>query len=762
MSPRSPLGLPVSLAGLMLLPLLLLSPAAQAPGEELPRGSRPDAGNRKDAPPPAGVLVGRVIDAETKEPIAWATVAITDIHRGDITHGDGGFHLYDLPAGRYSLKVTHLGYQSVVQQVAVGDGDTTVLTIQLTPTPIQGQEVVVSSDRDAGEKRSYEPTEVLSGTKLQQQLGRTLAETLGSEAGVAQQSMGPAPARPVVRGFGGDRLLILQDGERTGDLSATSADHAVTVDPLTAERVEIVQGPASLLYSSNALGGVINVVGERIASSLPDRAHGTASLQGESVNTGYTGGLSLSLPAGPLAVQAEGSARRASDISTPAGELRNTDVATYSGSLGASLIGSWGYAGLGASTYSTDYGVPGGFTGAHRNGVRIELERSRGEARAELLQGKSLLRRLELHAGYTRYHHKEIESNGSVGTEYGVLTGEASATLHHGTLGPFARGAAGIWGEFRDFAAGGGAFIPNTTETNLAGFLYEELPAGDFTVQGALRFDLRVTDPATTGPSAIGEIRKRTFANVSGSASLLYDIGAGLRAGVTVMRSFRPPTIEELLSRGPHLASYSFEVGNPSLDEELGLGTELSLRYNGERGHAGIALFRNALANYIYPRNTGDTSFRLPLPIYQYTGNDAVIEGGELSGEYEVLQGLVAGGTMSYVRGTLRDNGRPLPSIPPLNGRLNLRYRSGPLTLGAAARGAAAQERLGEFEEPTAGYLVYDAFGQYQLSGTSLLHTVVLTLENLADTEYRMHLSRVKSIMPEPGRNLKILYRMYF
>ncbi len=712
-------------------------------------------------PPAGGALVGQVIDAETQLPIGWATVVITDLKRGEVCHGDGSFHLYDIPTGRYSLRVSHLGYQTVVQPVTIRQNDTTHLTIMLASTPLQGEGAVVYSERDAG-TQSYKPTETLSGAKLQQRLGRTLAETLGAEAGISQQSMGPAPARPVIRGFGGDRLLILQDGERIGDLSATSPDHAVTVDPLAAERVEIVQGPASLLYSSNALGGVINVIGDRIASNLPDRIHGTASAQGETVNKGYSGGLSLSLPAGPLAFQIEATGRNSSDISTPDGMLRNTDAATYNGSVGTSLVGSWGFAGIGASTYATDYGIPGGFAGAHASGVRIQLDRSRLEGRTELIQSGSLLRKVELHASYSRYHHKEIESNGSVGTEYGVLTSEGSATLHHGELGVLGRGAIGVRGEYRDFAAGGGAFIPKTTESNAAAYIYEEIPIGDLILQGAIRFDLRVTTPERTGPSSIGQIRARTFADVSGSASLLYTISSELQAGFTVMRSFRPPTIEELFSRGPHLASYSFEVGNPDLNKELGFGTELTLRYNGTRGHASIALFRNLLSNYVYPRNTGDTSFRLPLPVYQYTGNDAVMEGAEVSGEYELLKGIVAGATASYVRGTLSEPGTPLPMIPPLSARIALRYQNGPLSIGIATRGTTRQDRLGDFEEPTAGSIIYDAFGQYQLATPSLLHTVVLSAENLSNAEYRMHLSRVKSIMPEPGLNVKLLYKLFF
>lgn len=726
---------------------LLLSPArSHAAGDEEPY-------------PASGSLVGNVIDNETKEPVGWVTLLLVEIRCGEISHADGSFHFHDVPPGRYSLRVSHLGYQTLVREITISDGDTAAMMIELAPTPLQGQPAVVVSERN---KQSYTPAEVLSGTKLQQRLGRTLAETIGSEAGVSQQSMGPAPARPVVRGLGGDRLLILQDGDRTGDLSASSSDHAVTVDPLTAERVEIVQGPASLLYSSHALGGIINVVRDAIAPTLPDRPHGIASLQAETVNNGYSAGLSFALPTGPLALQIEGSWRVGSDMTTPGGDLRNTDIGAYNGSAGVSLVDSWGHVGIGASTYSTEYGVPGGFVGAHPNGVRVEMDRKRVETRAEILSGESLVRRVELHAGYTRYHHRELESNGIVGAEYGVLTGEARATIHHGEVGPFERGAIGAWGEHRDFAAGAATSIPRTAESNLAAFLYEELQLDRVRLRAGIRTELRLLKPETIGPSRIGTIRDRSFAGIAGSASMLYPLDSGLNAEFTVMRSFRAPTLEELYSQGPHLASYSFETGNPDLKPETGLGMELSLRYNGERGHARASFFRNSIIGYIYPLNTGDTSFSTQLPIYQHTGNDVVMQGVELSGELELLEGIVAGTTLSQVRGTLAGTENSLPAMPPFNGRIDLRYRSGPFTVGATARGATAQNELGEFEERTAGYVVYDAFVQYQYITADMLHTAVLTLENAVDTEYRMHLSRVKAIMPEPGRNLKLLYRLYF
>jgi iron complex outermembrane recepter protein len=711
-------------------------------------------------PPPSSSLTGTVLDAETREPIGWATVAVVELKRAERTHRDGTFHLIGIPSGRYTLRVTYLGYETVNIPVSLPLDDSVDVVVELRSTALASQTVVVTAERERTAE-PYRPDEVISGAVLQQRLGRTLAETIGGEAGISQRTMGPAAARPVVRGLGGDRLQLLEDGVATGDLSSTSSDHAVAIDPLNAERIEIVQGPQSLLYTSNALGGVVNVVRNRIAGTQPDRVHGIVSLQGESVNTGYTGGLSAAMPLGPIALQLDGSGRRAADITTPAGALGNTDYSSYNGSVGLSHIGTWGVAGAAVGVLHTEYGIPGGFAGAHAEGVRIEMERQFAEGSFEVLPQGSDIRRVEVRGSASRYRHQELEMTGDVGTEYGLLSGEVTALAHHDTLGPFARGSIGAHFDARNLVANG-VNIPPSDERTIAVVAYEEAPLDRWTFRGAARVDHRTVTPDRERTSTIGVISERAFTGVSGSLGVLYNTSPSMQLGITAIRSFRTPTIDELFSEGPHLASYSYEVGNPALDAETGLGLEASARYADDRGHLAVALFRNDIDGYIYPRNTGDTSFRLRLPIYQQTGAHVVMMGVDASAEWELLDRLVLSGSIGYVLGDLVDEDRPLPMIPPLAGRLGLRYAWKALTVGASVRGASAQERIGDFEEPTAGYVVADLSAQFQYVWGSFLHTFALSIDNIADTEYRSHLSRTKSIMPEPGRNARLLYRVFF
>ncbi|MDX1639981.1 MAG: TonB-dependent receptor, partial [Balneolaceae bacterium] len=239
--------------------------------------------------------------------------------------------------------------------------------------------------------------------------------------------------------------------------------------------------------------------------------------------------------------------------------------------------------------------------------------------------------------------------------------------------------------------------------------------------------------------------------------------------------SFRAPSQEELYSEGPHLASYSFEIGNPDLTPERGLGKELFLRYRGNAISAEVTGFHNGFSNYIYPRNTGRASIRFPsLNEYQFIGADAELYGFELSGEWQFQPGLAVTGSASYTLGRRKrteeeqaltgsgDSYRSLPMIPPLKGNLGLKYGGSTYQGGFRLRWATEQNRTGEFETPTAGFMVFDLFGQYRFQKGNILHTLSLNIENLLDDTYRSHLSRIKELVPEPGRNVSLLYRIYF
>lgn len=739
--------------------------------------------------PASASIEGRVTDAESGQPVAGVAVHVEDPRRHELTHADGVFHLLQLPPGRYTVVFEGLGYQTITREVALAVGQAAALDVALEPAAIELEGLVITATvAGRSAEDALRPTTVVAGRDLQRQLDGTIAGTLETEAGVAVASMGPAPARPVIRGLGGDRVLILEDGERVGDVSAGSADHAVAVDPIDAERIEVVRGPAALFYGSNALGGVVNVITEEIPTTLPDRLRGGATLQGRSVNEAMAGEASLANAFGSLSFRGSASLRDAGTLATPLGDVPNTDLRTWGASGGAAWVNGWGHIGGAARVYDTEYGIPPDSVAGHPAGVRIVMDRWAGRGQLHWTRGAGPFEHLELDAKLTRLDHEEREAGGEVGTRFGLNTNAAELVGRHGAFGPFARGAIGLRGQRNDYGADRGrGEILSVDEWSSALYALEELESGPFQLQVGGRFDYAAIEP-TRGPDEVAGVplRSRTFGNVTGSVSALYELLPQAQLGVSASRAFRTPSSDELYSEGPHLASYTFEVGNPELDAEVGHGADLFLRMGGDRLRGEVAGFYNRIDGFVHPLNTGD--IRSGLFVYRATNTDASFAGGEASLAWTPFRRVVLEGSASYVRGQNEDLDEPLPFIPPLNGSLALRYERTRWFVQAGWKGSGSQERVpsrpelpagspgycdetggapgcrpvpGEFVE-TDGYSLFNAAGGFRAEVGGAIHSLTLSVENIGDAEYRNHLSRLKELLPEQGRSLNLVYRVGF
>jgi len=709
---------------------------------------------------PTTLLVGSVTDHATGEPIPFVQLLLEELRRTATTDGKGIFGFPNVPIGTYTLKTFRVGYQPLEQKIQINNQDTVRISIRLTTSGNNLGEVEILGD--AGNKLEKAALAV-DGATLRQNLSGTIAETLLGTAGMAMRAMGPAPARPVLRGMGGDRLTILEDGGRTGDLSASSADHAVVIEPLNAERIEVLRGPIALAYSANALGGVINVIRNFIPTHQPEDLHVAASIQGESVNRSLSAGYMVGAPIGKFALHTDGSFRAAQDLHTPSGVLNNTDLKTFNASLGLSAVRNWGHVGAAYSHYNSQYGIPGGFVGAHPLGVRISLYRNHIEAASEFVpQNKQHLTNIAIKSNFTYYFHQEFEASGAIGMEFQTQELHTRIDAQTKSVGPFGRGKAGISALFRQYNVGGLVFSPNAKEVASNGYVFQEAAFGKWTTSIGFRYDARTAIPEKETQTRIGFIRKRNFGGVSASASVNSQLNKRLSTALTLSRSVRMPALEELFTEGPHLAAYSYDTGNPDLITEKGIGAEWHTRYRTTHTEAQFSLFRNRIPSYIYLANTGKVNNRTLLPVYQFSRGDAVIQGFEAVVHQSLFAGLAAEATLSFVSGTLVETQRPLPQIPPLNGRGAIQYRTGNLLLSGGVKFAAQQNRLGEFEEVTEGYIVPNIAAQYHLTTGKTLHTFNLSINNLTNTTYRDHLSRVRSIMPEPGFNVKLLYRVYW
>jgi iron complex outermembrane receptor protein len=312
--------------------------------------------------------------------------------------------------------------------------------------------------------------------------------------------------------------------------------------------------------------------------------------------------------------------------------------------------------------------------------------------------------------------------------------------------------------------SGGLTFTPAAIQNSYAAFFYHELVLGRLTVNAAVRYDLRYINPASNKLSAtVGQIRDRNLRGWSGACGSRIRIYDGLSAGLNLMHSFRPPTIEELFSEGPHLAAYSYEVGNAALQAENGNGGEVFTEYKTERGHIHLSVYQNSFANYIFPVSTGRKSWRrADLYVYRFTGQPARFRGFEAVSALQLNHTVALNATLNYVEGMLTDSSQFLPQIPPLEGKLGLSGAWDTFSVRSDLRMAARQDHTGRFEEPTAAFAVIDLSAQYALTSGPLLHTLNLRVDNLLDSVYRKHLNRIKEVMPEAGRNIRLLYRIYF
>ncbi len=722
-------------------------------------------------------LSGQILDAETGDPVAYAYLHMEEINRTATSDREGRFELNNLPQGTYSLFIHRIGYTDQKRTIHADPDDPADLEIILQPSTLSGRTIeIVGRPGELRGSHLEDASITVLGMELRKNLGTTLSETLSSQPGFAQRSMGAAPSRPVIRGLGDSRVLILQDGERTGDVSYTSADHAVTIDPITANEIEIARGPAALAYGSNAIGGVINVVRDQIPTSRRSNMTGGVSLQGSSVNNGISGSGNVKMPlSDDFMLNLDLNGRYGQNYSTPSGKLDNSFLQSTNSAAAMSYIRPWGYTGVAFTAYLSNYGIPPDPEGGHPAGVDIDMSRFQVDSRSEFIFEDRFLNNMEAQFSYRYYNHREYETETIVGTEYTANTVNATLKARHKGFGILNEGTIGIWGEFQDYFVYD-RFNLDANSYSASAFVIQRADPGNFQLDLGLRLDANAAHPARERPEArIGHIRQRTYLGLASSASLVYDFGRGFQGGGTIMHSFRPPTLDELYSEGPHIAAYSFEIGNPDLEPERGLGTELYLRHKSSRSVIRTSLFRNSFSNYIYPRNTGRPNIIFPdLNDYQYVAVEALMYGFEAAAEVRLTGSFSVDGMIGYTIGERKvDDGEsessgidgsttPLPMIPPLSASVGATWAPGLLSIGSRLRYSAAQDRLGEFETMTDAFTIWDVHAQYRFTHAGLLHTVALRIDNLLNEEYFNHLSRIKELFPEPGRNFNVLYRVYF
>lgn len=645
------------------------------------------------------------------------------------------------------------------------------------------------------------PETALQGLKLQEDLRGNVPDTVARVPGVWAAYNGPGATRLTIRGLGGDRVRMLDDGYHVGDLYWSASDHGVMVEPLTAHRMEVVRGPATLVYGGNALGGVVNVVTDQIPKPT-DTTWANVGLQAESASLGIAQGGTVVAPLGPFALRLEESVRRSDDVQTAAGPIPNTQVQALGGGVGLGWHPDWGVVGAALRYYQNHYGVPGEFAGelipgGHPGGAGIEARRINARLQASYLPTTSQqLERLEWGASLTRYRHDEVEGvidgRRALGAAFELDTLQTRIVARHKlfTGGPLGvvRGAAGLSATAQDLLAGGNSpGVRSGTDWGLAGFVFERLDLGDLSFHAGLRYEHRRLAPLSTAPIRVQTaertidkaVHPRNFNLLSGSLAALWQFAEGWTLGSTVARSARAPNLQELYSDGPHLADFSFDIGTPGLPTEVGTGVDLFVLAEKDGLILEATGFVNHVGNYVLYAPTLETLrvFRegarpRATPVFEAQAVDALFVGVEGKLQLPIAWGLSFNAMLSYVWAENRDDGAPLPYIPPLGWELELRYEqggffatgrvSGALRQGRVPRPTATGDGLEQPQTPTAGYALAHASAGWRGYWLDLTHTISLRGFNLTNRVWRNHLSRIKDVAPQMGLNLALTYQLLY
>ena len=709
-------------------------------------------------------LRGLVVDSETNQSIPLVTIEIVESGRMTITSDSGYFFFNKLQDGDYSLKLIHLSYKEKLIKLKFNSINNKLIIIYLEPKQIEISTVTVS---DFDEVKSYddllELSNTLKGKELTKELGFTLAATLKNETGLSIRSMGSAPSRPIIRGLGSDRIIISEDGNKATDLSATSPDHAVTIEPFSSEKVEIIRGPKVLTKTSTSIGGLINIIKHEIPISIHEKTYGTAGSYFESMNHAFLTSLQAEIPFTPFSSKIELSKSSSNNVHSAEGELKNSNANNYNLSAGLSYFFHNNMVGFSVREYSLEYGIPGGFIGAHPFGADIKLFRQQANARLKLNFHNFFYDSFEFNYSLVKYRHQEFEHSGRIGSEFRIINNLARVELSHKNRNIFSEGILGFSFENRDFNVGGFVFTSPSLSYNYSLYALETVKFNKLIIELSVRLSHDIIKPYQEKLNTkIGDIRRRVFTNYSTAAAFIYQVTKVVHVGINISKSSRVPTIEELYSEGPHLAAYSYEVGNPDLKSESGWSGDLFVYHKFTKLYYNFNFFYYSFDKFIIPRNNGEINYSTFLPIYETVGLPARLFGFESQIEWNFWEDFYLTNNFNYTIGEFSNTKKPLPQIPPTKGFISLEYRNDIFLIGIKGDFAFSQKQVDNFETKTSGFLIFNAFANYTFDAFRNIHSVSLQLENLTNKIYRNHLSRIKVIMPEPGFNARIIYKLYF
>lgn len=713
----------------------------------------------------SGSISGRVSYTEDRTPLHNVSVQIVQLRRAVETDADGNYKFENLPAGRYTILAQTDGFAALSKTVVFTAGANAVVDFSLQIGGVSEQVTVTASGAEQSTFDAFQSVVAVGANEIAQRNPTSIGEVLEREPGVAKRSFGPGTARPVIRGFDGDRVLVLQNGVRVGSIGSGSGDHGEPIDPLSVQRLEVVKGPATLLYGSSAIGGVVNAVGNEDDDRHPG-FRGAFTALGSPNNKQAGAGGNLEYGYKNFLVFGNGSAQRAGDYFTPLGRIPNSASRSTNGLFGAGYFADKGFVRASYNYYTSRYGVPfAGFieSGFENNDEEIDLKLRRYNARvnAGFREINSFVTSGNFKIDFTDYRHNEI-ADAVAGTQFDNDTFSYRGVFEQKRYGKLT-GRFGFEGFNRDFLnTGEELLVDGAVKQNMfSAFGLQELNFGRVSFEFGARVeknDFRAAEP---------DFLDRDFTGVSGAAGVRVRLWEGGAFVANYSNSYRAPALEELYNNGPHVGTISFEVGNQFLTRERSNGIDFGLRHASNRFRFDASAYYYRLKDFIYfafadEDGDGVIDREDGLPLAFFAQGDSRYVGAEVNFDADINRYANFFFTADFVRAKLTSEDLNLPRIPPSRARLgfDLRYKN--LSVRPEAVFAGAQNRLYPNETRTAGYGLFNVGASYIVGTDHFAHVFGASVFNLFDKEYRNHLSFIKDFAPEIGRGARFNYTIRF
>ena len=703
-----------------------------------------------------GKITGTVRLGNEDSVLHQVSVKIVELKRTAVTGTNGSYEFANVPPGRYTIIAHQEGFADSTQKVDVAGGTTVTVDFRLVISGLKESVTVTASGSEQSTFEAIETVSTVNSSQITERAAVGLGDVLSNEAGVAKRSSGPGTSRPVIRGFDGDRVMVSNDGVSVGSLASQSGDHSEPVDTLAVERIEVVKGPATLLYGSNAIGGVVNAISGHDEESHPGFRGYLSGIGGTNNSQGAASG-GLEYGAGRWMFWGNGSTQRTGDYKAGGnfGTVENTFTRNAAGNAGFGYFAKKAFFNANYSYYQNRYGIPLDFREADPEERSIRMHRGDVKFNFGYNDTDWFVTGIKFTVDISRYQHQEL-ADGSVGTTFRNSVDSYRGMFEQRQVGKLT-GRFGFAGFERDFSTIGDETLIDgpVRQNSFAVFGLEEIKFERVSLQFGGRVERNSYDPVNLS------LIHRSFTGFSGAAGARFDLWKGGAFVANYSHGFRAPALEELYNNGPHDGTLLFEVGNSALKPEISNGIDLSLRQQNARIKAEANFYYYGFKDFVFLAPTDVVDPDSGFAVANYLQGDSRFTGTELSIDLTAHKYLNVLTGLDYVNAQLK-TGQPLPRIAPLRARFGLDAHYKNLSVRPEFVAVGRQDRVFTDETPTAGYGTANITASYIIPTKHTANVISFSGYNLNNKLYFNHISFIKDISPEIGRGVRFSYTLRF